>query len=240
MTRQKKSTFGLFLIFFSYLCPMKQHFSIILLCILLFATSACSSKDDTSATVEERDTIPSLVTQIQQFSRLYTTEYTIHKVITHNDELRLKGNLLKQDFNIPLPLGERKIAIPMDATLKAYIDFSHFTEENIERNGDKIVIVLPDPQVVMTSSKIKQSDIREYVGLTRSHFSDKELSSYEQQGRQAILNSIPSLGIVETAQANAARVLVPMLVEMGYEEKNIMIAFRKNMDIRQLIRKVEN
>ena len=123
----------------------------------------------------------------------------------------------------------------MDATLKAYIDFSNFSESNIERYGSKITILLPDPQVVMTSSKINQKDIREYVGLTRSRFSDKELSSYEQQGRQAILNSVPSMGIVETAQANAARVLVPMLTEMGYQEKDIIIAFRKNLDIRQLI-----
>jgi hypothetical protein len=204
--------------------------------LLIGMTSGCGSKANEAPTiVDQRDTIPSLVTQIQKCSRLYTTEYHIHKVITHNDEIRLKGNVLRQDFDIPLPLGQRKIAIPMDATLKAYIDFSNFSESNIERYGSKITILLPDPQVVMTSSKINQKDIREYVGLTRSRFSDKELSSYEQQGRQAILNSVPSMGIVETAQANAARVLVPMLTEMGYQEKDIIIAFRKNLDIRQLI-----
>ena len=37
------------------------------------------------------------------------------------------------------------------------------------------------------------------------------------------------------AQQNAARVLVPMLMEMGYKEENITIAFRKNLDIMQLI-----
>ena len=87
----------------------------------------------------------------------------------------------------------------------------------------------------MTSSKINQKEIREFVGLTRSHFTDKELTIYEQQGRQAILNSVPQMGIVEAAQGDAARVLVPMLTEMGYKEENITIAFRKNLDIMKLI-----
>ena len=198
---------------------------------------SCSRGGDT--TQEDQpvatDTIPLLVMQIQKCARLYTTEYHIHKIVTHDDVLKLKGNLLSKDIDVALPLGERKIAIPMDATLKAYIDFSDFSERNIERHGDKITIVLPDPQVVLTSSKINQHEIREYVGLTRSHFSDKELSSYEQQGRQAILNSVSRLGIKQQAQANAARVLVPMLTEMGYREENVTIAFRRNLDIMKLI-----
>ena len=207
---------------------------------IVFSTlllTACSRGGETMP--EEQpvvtDTIPMLVMQIQKCARLYTTEYHIHKIVTHDDVLKLKGNLLSKDIDVTLPLGERKIAIPMDATLKAYIDFSDFTERNIERHGDKITIVLPDPQVVLTSSKVNQGEIREYVGLVRSQFTDKELSSYEQQGRQAILNSVPRLGIKQQAQANAARVLVPMLTEMGYREENVTIAFRKNLDIMKLI-----
>ena len=214
---------------------MRLYLQFIVLITLLL--TACSSEGDTPQEQQPAaiDTIPMLVTQIQKCARLYTTEYHIHKVVTHDDVLKLKGNLLKQDIDITLPLGERKVAIPMDATLKAYIDFANFTEQHIERNGDKITILLPDPQVVLTSSKINQNEIREYVGLTRSHFTDKELSAYEQQGRQSILNSVPRLGIKQQAQENAARVLVPMLTEMGYKEENVTIAFRKNLDIMSLI-----
>lgn len=213
---------------------MRLSIKIVFVTLLLMS---CSRGGDT---VQEEqpmatDTIPLLVMQIQKCARLYTTEYHIHKIVTHDDILKLKGNLLSKNIDVALPLGERKIAIPMDATLKAYIDFSDFSERNIERHGNKITIVLPDPQVVLTSSKINQHEIREYVGLTRSHFSDKELSSYEQQGRQAILNSVPRLGIKQQAQANAARVLVPMLTEMGYREENVTIAFRRNLDIMKLI-----
>lgn len=214
---------------------MKQQLFFLTILLLAGLSASCGSGQAEQATAVVTDTVPSLVMQIQKTSRLYTTEYHIHKIITHDDVVRLKGNLLQQEFNIALPLGERKIAIPMDATLKAYIDFSDFSEKNIERDGDHITILLPDPKVTLTSTKIDQKAIKEYVGLARSRFTDKELSIYEQQGRQAILDNIPNMDILPTAQANAARVLVPMLTQMGYQEQHITIAFRKNLSIQQLI-----
>ena len=208
---------------------------ILIMTLTTLLMTGCKSENGDTTQVIVTDTVPSLVIQIQKCARLYTTEYHIHKIVTHNDILKLKGNILRKDIDIKLPLGERKIAFPMDATLKAYIDFSDFSESNIERSGEKITILLPDPKVVMTSSKINRNEVKEYVGLTRSYFTDKELSSYEQQGRQAILNSVSQLGIKQTAQENAARVLVPMLREMGYKEENITIAFRKSLDIMKLI-----
>ena len=185
------------------------------------------------------DTVPMLIMQVQKCSKLYTAEYRVHKIVTHDDALRLKGSLLKKQFDIKVPMADRKIAIPMDAKLKAYIDFSNFSEENIERDGRKITIVLPDPQVTMTSSKIDQKNVRQYVALTRSDFSDAELADYQQQGRQAIIESIPKMGILESAQRNAAKVLVPMLKELGYAEEDITIAFRKQFgskDMEKLLR----
>ena len=184
------------------------------------------------------DTVPMLVMQIQKCSRLYTTEYKVHKIVTHDDVVRLQGSLLKQNINIRLPLGDRKVAIPIDATLKAYIDFSEFSEANVEREGEKITILLPDPKVELTSSKVNQKEIRAYVGLMRAGFSDEEMSSYEQQGREAIIQSIPQLGIIEMARANAARALVPLIEQLGYREENITIAFRKTFqpyDIRRFL-----
>ena len=212
--------------------------SVVMLSAAIMMT-ACGSKTEQEKPSEATvvDTIPQLVMQIQQCSRLYTTEVKVHKIVTHDDVVRLKGNLMSRQFNIPLPLGDRKIAIPMDATLKAYIDFSEFDERSIERNGDKITVLLPDPQVVLTSSKINQKEVKEYVGIVRSHFSDSELSNYEQQGRQAIINGIPDMHIVEIAQENAARVLVPMIAQMGYREENITIAFRKNLTMKDIIKR---
>ncbi len=215
---------------------MKKHILVSLTVTILTMISACGQEEQKPGNAAETDSVPSLAVQIQRCSRLYTTEYHIHKIITHDDVVRLKGNLLSKDFDITMPLGERRIAIPMDATLKAYIDFSDFSEENIERYGDQIVIVLPDPQLMLTSTKIDQNATKEYVGLVRSHFTDKERVAYEQQGRQAILNSVEHMDFLPTAQANAARVLVPLVKELGYEEENITIAFRKDLNLKKIIK----
>lgn len=208
---------------------------------LTFGCVRCSSQQPTSVQAgiaQGIDTVPMLIMQVQKCSKLYTAEYRVHKIITHDDALRLKGQLMSKQFNLKVPLADRKIAIPMDAKIKAYIDFSEFSEQNIERNGRQITIILPDPQVVMTSSKIDQQNVKQYVGLTRAHFSDEELAGYQQQGREAILQSIPDMGIEETARANAAKVLVPMLTQLGYEEQNITIAFRKDLDFRHGFREL--
>lgn len=210
-----------------------SRFSFIWLAIL-FICFGCSRQQNGGTGTEAKDSVPTLVTQIQQCSRIYTTEYKIHKIVTHDDVIRLKGTVLSQQFDIKMPLGDRKIAIPMDATLKAYIDMSDFSEKNVEKEDGKIIITLPDPKVVMTSSKIDQRNIKEYVGLVRSHFTDAEMTSYEQQGRAAIIESIPQLDIIRTAQENAARVLVPLIAQTGYDEKDIIIRFRKEYGLRDI------
>lgn len=192
------------------------------------AVAGCSRKQTPRQQPEYVDTIPILVMQVQKCSRLYTAEYKMHKIITHDDEIRMKGKFLNQDYNVALPMGSRKIAIPIDATVKAYIDLSSFSEKNVRRIGDKIDVTLPDPRIEMTSSRINHGEIRKYVALTRQNFSDKEMAGYEQQGRQAIINDIPQTGIMEMAKESAARVMVPFFVGMGFNEKDITISFRKD------------
>lgn len=213
---------------------MKEMKKYTLILSLLLCLTACHHEKQAETPPPPVDTLSVLVTQIQQCSRIYTTAYQIHKVVTHDDVIRLKGSFLAQSFNIKMPLGDRKIAIPMDATLKAYIDMSQFSQSNVEKENGKIIITLPDPQVVMTSSRIDQKNIKEYVGLVRSHFTDAEMSNYEQQGRAAIIESIPQLGIIPTAQENAARVLVPLITQTGYREEDIIIQFRKEYGVRDI------
>lgn len=206
------------------------------LALLLAVMCSCSQRRKTSdgAGYQSVDSIPMLIMQVQKCSRLYTAEYNIHKIVTHDDIVRLKGNVLKHDFDIKLPLGDRKIAIPMDATLKAYIDFENFSEKNIERRGKKITVILPDPKVALTGSRIDHKNTKEFVSLTRSRFSDAEMAEFERQGRASIIASIPRLGIIGTARDNAARVLIPMIERMGYKESDITVTFRKEFGDRDV------
>lgn len=188
---------------------------------------ACNAQTETRQEQQPVDTIPMMIMQIQKCAKLYTAEYHVHKIVTHDDQMKLKGSILAQDFNITLPIGNRKIAIPMDATLKAYVDFSSFSEKNIQRSGNRIEIILPDPKVELTSSKINHAEIKKQVSILRSNFNDEEMTNYENQGRASIINDIPKMGIINMAQENAANTIIPMIVALGYPEENIKVTFRK-------------
>lgn len=211
---------------------MKQ---ILLLAVLsMFLIASCSDNKPTAQEPAPIDTIPMMVMQIQKCAKLHTAEVHVHKIVTHDDQMKLKGSFLQKEFNIILPVGQRKIAIPMDATLKASVDFSNFSEKNIKRHGDKIEILLPDPKVELTSSKINHAEIKKQVSILRANFSDAEMANYENQGRAAIINDIPRMNIIPQAQASAANIIIPMVVAMGYPEENITVSFRKQFSVKDL------
>ena len=197
---------------------------VIVLCLSLL--SACRG-EETQAEAVRVDTL-SLVMQVKECARLYTAEYEVHKLVLKDDPLRVKGNLFQRAFDVKVPIGERKVMIPLDVTLKAYIDFTGFDEKNVLRSGDRIVVTLPDPRVVVTSSRINHDEVKQFVSLTRSDYTSAELADFTRQGEDEILASVPQLGILEMARENAAHVVVPMLTRLGYDERNIVISFRKD------------
>lgn len=220
---------------FFFLLLQKVMRKLLYILTFLLVISCGNGSDNESANNQQAtDTIPMLVTQMQRVSRLYTAEYHVHKIITHDDQLRLQGSIMKQDFTIDLPVGDRRIAIPMDATVKSYVDMGAITKKNIKKKGDRITVILPDPKIELTSTKINHAEIKKYVAITRSNFTDAELANYEQQGRKAILKSIPQMDITETSQRSAANALIPLLTSMGFKEENITITFRKKFSTKEI------
>lgn len=207
--------------------------------ITIFMTACDSNKSGSPQPNKETDTVPMLVTQVQKCSKLYTAEYKVHKIITHEDKITMKGEFLQHAYDISLPLGSRKVAIPMEATVKAYIDFSDFSEKNVNRTKNHIEIILPDPRVEMTATKISHAEIKKYVAFMRQDFSDKELANYEQQGREAIIKDIPRMGITEAAQKSAAKIIVPLLTRLGYREDQITVTFRKDFTAADILKMVD-
>lgn len=218
-----------------YLCRvinnpgMKKQLTLLIL--MAAAMVSCSDRKAGKEAEQPIDTIPSMVMRIQKTSRLYTTEYHIHKIITHDDTKKLTGSFMSKDFSIDLPIGKRRIAIPMDATVKAYIDFSGFSDKNIRRKGNKIEVILPDPKIILTSTKVNHDDVKQYVPLFRGNFSDEELTAYERQGREAIIRDLPELDLIGKSRASAARTLIPLFSQMGFRQDDVTVTFRKQFTI---------
>ena len=205
---------------------------IVCMLILVAALVACGGgKDNGTSQQQEIDTIPMLVKQIQRCSRFYTSEYQLHKIVTFDDTMSVRGKLFHHSFKVSLSLGKRRIAIPVRANVKAYVDFGTFSEENVRKRGDKIEIVLPDPEVVLTATQIDHDGVRQKVSFFRSDFSDEEVTAIQRQGREEIVNSIPSLGIIEDARQSASRQLIPIMEQLGYRSENVTVTFRKRFTV---------
>ena len=172
------------------------------------------------------DTLAVLVSRVQECSRLYTTEFQVHKIVACESDRAVGALGLQLEASA---FGERKVLIPMEATLKGYIDLSGFSERNVERQGRRITITLPDPQVMMTATRIDHAGIRHFVTGLRDPFMDKDLTALEAKGRQAIINESPSLGIERAARVSAARMLIPLIATLGYDEADITIRFRDDL-----------
>lgn len=205
--------------------------------VLSVSTSGCGKKPATEdrATADStaaRHTVSTqrIVMETARTSRLYTSEYVIHKVVTHSDVPSIEGSVIGIPVKMRTRLGDRKVAIPISLTLKAYIDFSSFSEANVERTADGgIVLTLPDPQVVATASRVDHGATRQFIDLTRSRYTDAEIADFARQGADSIESHIGQLDIVEQAQRSAAQTLVPMLRRMGFKDDQITIRFRRDL-----------
>ena len=147
---------------------------------------------------------------------------------------------MSKKFTIDIPVGERQIAIPVNATLKAYVNLSSFSADNIKKKGEKIEVILPDPQIIMTSTKIDHDEVKQYVAMLRSNFTDEELTRYQQQGRDSIIKDIPKLGLIEASRESSARTIIPIFEQMGYKQENITVTFRKRFTLSDLPKLLKN
>lgn len=202
--------------------------------LLLSICAGCSGNEQPESD-HAPDSLKVLSAHIQQCSRLYTTEYRLHKIVASESNRQIEGAGLALGLSI---FGDRKIIIPVNATVKGYIDFSNFSERDVERRDGKVIVTLPDPQVMLTSTKVDQEGIRSYVTGFRDRFSDREMALLEKEGREAVIRDIPNLHIEQAARLSAVRLLVPLMVQMGYREEDIVINFRHDFKPYDLIRKL--
>lgn len=224
----------------------------LLLTVLVAFTSVvlwgCGSKSDatTDNVAEQIDTLAVLQTQLRACSRLNVAEYRVRKIVTHKDEVQVKGKLFGKDINVDVPFAERKIAIPIMATVKASINMQdvELVKGKVDTSADgsvqkeqsadgppgtahHIEIFLPQPEVVITETHIDHDGVKQMVPFLRKDFTDEERLVYERKGRDEIEQEIRTSAILQQARRSAANQLIPIVEKMGYSIENITITFRE-------------
>lgn len=193
---------------------------------LFFLLCGCEKTEESKQQV---DTIPYMLQQIQQCSRLYVSEYQVRKIVTHRDDSHISARLFGSEVSVRVPASDRRVAIPINATLKAYINMSDVKAQDITRRADgKIEVHLPEPEVITTATGIDYDGMKQHTSLFGKDFSDEELSSYETRGRKEIIKEIPRLGIKEDARRSAAKMLIPIISYLGMQQEDIIITFTQD------------
>ncbi len=209
--------------------------------ILLFSLFLCYSCSDGKKKGDEV-----MISQIVNCAKLNTVQYNVHKLLTYEDLHAIEGSIFSEKISIPIP-GERKLIVPIDATIKAYIDFSSFNSSNIDIQGEQLKITLPNPQIVLSSSKIDYKNEKQYLSWNRSRFTSEEIEKFTAQGRASILASMVNSDILDRSRISAYKTLLPILTAAGYKQENITISFTDeieqnihNKDILQKLILIEN
>lgn len=204
--------------------------AIVMMLLALLLLPSCR-KRQAEVAAPTVDTIPQMLSQIRRCSKLELTQYKIHVIAKYEDKgSKLEGSILGFDYHVNLPTGSRKIAIPIDASVRAYIDFSDFSEQQIEYVDDDILITLPDPTIEIVHTKVNNKDISTAVALLRRDFSDEEITRFQRMGRDSIEKNIRNIQFTERARKQAASTLIPMIRQLGFDDSHIKIRFRKDLD----------
>lgn len=147
---------------------------------------------------------------LKEMNELVTVEYVVNKIIKATDN---------QTW---YKVGDRKILMTCEATLKAGIDFSKINTDDIKVKEKEIILTLPHASLF--SLNIKPEDIKvayEEIGAFRDNFSSQERNMLATQAQDQIQASVDSLGILQTAETNASLYVSNFLKNLGYEKVSV-------------------
>ncbi len=159
------------------------------------------------------DTTQREIEAISQMRELSLVEYRVRKIVKANDE----GEWYK--------IGDRKILLSCTAYLKAGIDLSGFSAENVDINHLDGSVTVTVPHAKLLSLDMPASEIREeydHVTMLRQSFTAEERNALLRQGEKQIRSSVPSLGILEKAEENARRFFESVFTKMGFTSVEVI------------------
>lgn len=152
--------------------------------------------------------------QVQNISELATAEaYT--KVLIERQDNQLFG----QDIGINVPGTKRQVLVVIPGSVKAGVDLSTLSEEDlvIDEDNKKVKLRIPKAQFLGGAEiYFDQVEVYSYEGLFRGKADIEEAYELAEEAKQLILTETAGQGVLKTAQQNAENTLREMFTFMGY------------------------
>lgn len=173
-----------------------------------------SCKPNASNEPSLREKMNSKMAELEQTAELGSVEYVVKKVIKATDEAKW------------YQYGDRKILFGCTAYLKAGVDLSNFTNENVSIDEEQKSIVVTLPHAKLLSINMPPSETKlvyEQIPTFRGSFTAAESNGLLKQGEEDILGQVENLGILADAEKNVKDFFKAMLTQMGFN--NITVKF---------------
>lgn len=187
---------GVFKIIFTILVPL------IVISVVIWQFTGSNTKKESATFVES----------VQELSTLATAEAHMKEVINIKDS--------KNFFNITLPGTNREVLLVVPATVIAGVDLKAVTSEDMIINEEtkEIDITLPHAKLIQEPAvqmdKVKALDKN---GLFRDDVNMNEGIDLVAEAQEKIRQETKSIGLLETAEKNAAKALKVFFKNIGYK-----------------------
>lgn len=188
---------------------------ILLIALFLIAITAGVTWLLSGSTVKKEST--TFVEQVQQLATLATAEAHL-KVIIEEEDNKLFG----KDISLNIPGTKREILLIVPATVIAGVDFKSITSDAIKVDDEqkKLEITLPRATFIQEPA-IQMDHIKTFSdeGLFRGEVKWDEGFDLAAVAQEEIKKEAVEIGLLETAEENAEKVLDNFFSNLGYTVK---------------------
>ena len=139
-------------------------------------------------------------------------EYTISKIVA-------------SDHDVFYKIGERKILFSCLSTMKAGVDISKFTAENvvIDEKNNTMKVTLPKPKVIAFSMPAESIKLEweKNTGL-RQKFSEEDRLQIQKLAEEQIKGDAENLGIIKDAEDQTRLIIEGLVANFGYKKVDVV------------------
>lgn len=189
-----------------------------IIAILLFASLVAGGFWLFSGSTFKKEST-TFVEQVQDLATLATAEAHVKVIIDQEDNM-----LFGKEINWDIPGTKRKLLLVVPATVIAGVDLKEVTSEDIKINEKtkELQIALPAAQFIQDPA-IQMDKVMTFSdeGLLRGEVKWKEGFDLAAEAQSQIEMEAVDMGILQTAEKNAEKVLNEFFSNLGYSVKVI-------------------
>lgn len=168
---------------------------------------------------------------IRDCKELGVAEFNFHKIIVERNTVSALGVAGNGIFSLP----ERTLIVPVDVKVIGSIDFSNITKDNLIKDGDELIFILPDP-ILRIESCLPDYKMIEKASKEQwwrgGSFNDNQIREVANQAKDSIIIEKTLKLMTERTCANAFDILRPIIsLATGIAEENIKVQFDSRLNL---------